>query len=158
MTDEKSYTENESHRKFAVDIFNAIWRLLQKNDRTADDDEAMLQMAHASCYHWSKVGAAINQARGEWMISHVNTILKRSEAALHHARRSLTICEKNAFGDFDIAYAYEALARAYALNRDRVNFAKFRALAEGAGAQIKEKEDRNLFSSDLAGEPWFGMK
>ena len=45
------------------------------------------------------------------------TVLGRAEPALHHARRCLELCEANpeAIEDWDLPYAYEALARAHAL-------------------------------------------
>ena len=72
----------------------------------------MLDAPHASRFHWGEVGTAVNLARGEWQVSHVYAVLNRAEPALYHARRCLAICEANAIGDFDLAYAYEAIARA----------------------------------------------
>jgi len=41
--------------------------------------------------------------------------LNTPEPALCHAKRYLEICEESNIGDFDLAYAYEAMARAYAV-------------------------------------------
>ncbi|MCY1139283.1 hypothetical protein OWR29_14885 [Actinoplanes sp. Pm04-4] len=38
-------------RQLAVDLFNGVWTLLEKPDRTAEDDDRMLHMAHASRFH-----------------------------------------------------------------------------------------------------------
>ena len=158
MPEQNELSEKDWHKKFAIDIFNSIWKLLGKTFRSVEENEKMLQMAYASCYHWSIVGTAINQARGEWMISHVNIILERPDAALHHAKRSLAICEENGFGDFDIAYAYEGMARASALNSDLDNFKRYYHLADQAALQIKGEEDRKIFDGDFVSEPWFGIK
>jgi len=101
----------------------------------------MIHAAHASRYHWGKIGAPVNFARGEWQISRVYSILKRFEAALYHAQRCLEICKGNKIGDFDLAYAYEALARA--------GKRKYLKLAREAGKKIRAKEDRDLFFRDL---------
>ena len=37
----------------AVDLFNYTWTLIEKPDRTAEDD-AMIHAAHASRHHWSR--------------------------------------------------------------------------------------------------------
>jgi hypothetical protein len=37
--------------------------------------------------------------------------LGRSEPALYHAKNCLEICEKNKIGDFNIAFAYEGIAK-----------------------------------------------
>jgi hypothetical protein len=158
MADDSKFTELECHRKFAASIFNDIWRLLGQPSRTSDEDEEMLAASYASCYHWRKVGTSLNQARGEWMISHVNVILGRGQAALHHAKRSLTICLENSYGDFDLAYAYEGLARAQAAAGDKKGFAANLKLASEAGEKIAGKEDRELFLNDLTSGPWFSMR
>jgi len=105
----------ESHRKYAVDLFNLTWSLLDKKNRTAEEYDKMIHAAHASRFHWGEIGTPLEFERGEWQISRVYSVLRRSEPALYHARRCLEICKKNTIGDFDIAFAYEALARAYAV-------------------------------------------
>ena len=42
----------EQHRKFAVELFNLTWSLLDKKDRTREDDERMVHAAYASRFHW----------------------------------------------------------------------------------------------------------
>jgi hypothetical protein len=145
-------------KKLAVDLFNQTWQLLDMENRSADDDEKMLQGAYASCYHWREAGTDLNQARGEWMISHVAAVLGRAETALHHAKRTLKICEHNAFGDFDLAFAYEAMARASAASRDCKGYEKYVALAHGAGDKIAKPEDKQAFVDSLNAGPWFGMR
>ncbi len=48
----------------------------------------------------------------EWQIAHVYTLLQHPQPALYHAQRCLDQCLAQQIGDFDLAYAYEALARA----------------------------------------------
>ena len=150
--------DEKCHKKFAVELFNQTWQLLEAPNRGEDDNENMLQSAYASCYHWRQVGTAIHQARGEWMISHVTAVLGRSEAALHHAQRTLSLCEQNGFGDFDLAFAYEAMARALAASGNRDGFARYFALAEKAAESIAEAEDKKIFSESLAAGPWYDMR
>jgi hypothetical protein len=101
------------HRQLAVNLFNQTWEYLDKQ-RTADEDYQMVLIAHASCYHWSQCGTELEQARGEWLISRVHSVLKQGSIALWHAQRSLDLCINNGFGGFDLAFGYEAVARAYA--------------------------------------------
>jgi hypothetical protein len=158
MSDEPKYALAELQKKFAVEFFNLTWEYLDKKDRTPDDDEKMLQLAYASTLHWRDIGNALNQARGEWMISHVNVILGRKEAGLHHALRSLEICTVNSYGDFDLAFGYEAAARAYALNGNKSECEKYFKLADDAGKAIAEEEDRKIFFDQLQAGPWFGVR
>ena len=104
-------------RLLAAQLFNETWRRLEHERRTRPDDDRMIHAAHASRYHWGQVPAATpaHLARGEWLISRVYSVLGRTEPALHHAQRVLDLCQENSIGDFDLAFAYEALARAHAV-------------------------------------------
>jgi hypothetical protein len=139
----------EEHKKFATGLFNLTWSFLDKKDRSGEDDEKMLNAAHASLYHWMEIGTPLEFERGEWQVSRVYSTLKRGEPTLHHARRCLEICQNNNIGDFDIAFAYEALARAYAVSSSKTECEKHIKLAKEAGEQIKGEQDKNYFFSEL---------
>ena len=100
-----------THRALAVDLFNHVWTLLEMPSRTPMQDDEMIHAAHASRHHWGVVGEPANLARGEWQCSRVYSVLGRAEPALWHARRCLAICEEHGIGDWDIAFAWEAIAR-----------------------------------------------
>jgi hypothetical protein len=153
MTEEKKYTENEAHKKFAVDLFNLTWSLLDKKDRTKEEDDKMVHAAHASRFHWGEIGTPLHFERGEWQISRVYAVLNRPQPALYHAQRCLEICTANSFSDFDIAFAYEAMARACAIAGQRTECEKYLKLAQQAGEQIKQKEDRDYFFTELGTVP-----
>ncbi len=138
------------HRRLGVDLFNHTWTLLEKADRTPAEDDELLHATHASAYHWSRVGAPENLARGEWQVSRVNAVLGRAEAAIHHARRCLDHCLEHAIGDWDLAYAYEALARAHKVAGDDAEYRRNLELARDAGTRIAEDEDREHLERDLA--------
>lgn len=157
MEKTQRYTEAEFHQKMAVDLFNFVWSLIEKPERTPDDD-TMIHAAHASRYHWGRVGQPVHRARGEWQIARVYTLLNRSEPALYHARRCLAICEAEGIGDWDIAFAHEAVARASASAGDRTAFERHFRWAQELGEKIAEEEDRALLFHDLDAAPWFGMR
>ncbi len=142
--------EQALHKKFGIDLFNYTWDLMDKPSRTRLEDDEMMHAAHASRYHWSKAGTPINLARGEWQISRVYTVLGRSEPARYHAQRCLDICLEHGYGDFDLAYAYEALARASKVSGDAASLAKYTALARAAAENIADAGDREHFDEDLA--------
>jgi hypothetical protein len=149
MTEEKAAELQEWHRKMAIGLFNAVWNLLDKRDRSPSEDDRMLHAAHASRFHWGEIGTPLEFERGEWQISRVYSELGRPEAALHHAKRCLEICQENDITDFDIAFAYEALARAYAVSGNAEKSSEFVALGQQAGEQIDDEENRNYFLSEL---------
>ncbi len=139
----------EIHKKLGISLFNKVWELIDKKDRSREECELMINAAHASLYHWMQAGTAVNFARGEWQVSRVYSLCNRAEPALHHAENSLRICQENNIADFDLAFAYEALARASRVNQDAHKTAEFIALAREAAKGIKEKEDRDYFLSEL---------
>ena len=139
----------EVRRQLAVELFNHVWTLLEQPDRSPTDDDEMLHAAHASRYHWGEVGEPIHLARGEWQCSRVYAVLGRSEPALWHARRCLALCEKHAIGDFDIAFAWEAIARASRVAGDGAAAESALATARELAAAIAEDDDRDLVLSDL---------
>ena len=150
MADVRTELDPAARRALAVNLFNDVWRLLETEDRTPEDDDEMLHMAHASRYHWGPIGTPVNWVRGEWRCSRVYVTLGRSEPALHHARRALEICEQHGIGDFDLAFCYEALARASALAGDTDQVAQWTAKAVATTAQIADPEDREIVEADLA--------
>lgn len=158
MADQEKYSLEECHKKFAVDSFNLVWGLLDKKERTQQEDDKMVHAAHASRFHWGEIGTPLEFERGEWQISRVYSVLNRPQSALHHAKRCLEICERNNIGDFDIAFAYEAMARANASLGKKSEYEKYIRLAKEAGEKIKGKEDKDIFFKDLESGPWYGMK
>jgi len=144
--------DRETHRQLGVDLFNKTWTLMEKESRSVEEDDEMIHCAHASAYHWMHVGTAANRARSEWQCSRMYTVLGRAEPALHHARRSLEICESEpaALEDWDLPFAYEALARADAVAGDSVEMSRSLEQARALGAAIVDDDDRALIEADLA--------
>ncbi len=153
MARRMSSADRKSHRRFAVESFNGTWTLLLKKHRTKAEDLEMIHRAHASRYHWGVVGNAQTLAIGEWQVSHVYAVLRRPEPALYHAQESLRICREHGIGDFPLAYAYEALARASAIAGRSRDADRFLRLGGQAGRRIREADDRKLFLDDLGTVP-----
>jgi tetratricopeptide (TPR) repeat protein len=138
-------------RLLAAQLFNETWRLLELEGRSRDDDDDMIHTAHASRYHWGQVPGVTpaHLARGEWQISRVYAVLSRPEPALHHARRVLDLCQENGIGDWDLAFAYEALARAHAVAGDTAQARHYTDQALAAAQDIAEDDERELVLADL---------
>jgi hypothetical protein len=90
------------------------------------------------------------------MCSHAYAVLGHGALAAMFAQSSLRICDENGIGDFDRAYAYEAVARAAAASGDLDEARRFRALAREAGDAIADDEDKSIFDGDLVAGPWYG--
>jgi hypothetical protein len=108
--------------------------------------------AHASAYHWLHADGAgpENRARSDWQLSRAYAVLGRSEPAVDYAQRCLDRCLQTGIGDWDLAFAYEALARAYKVAGKDVEFERNLALASEADTKIDDPDDRALLEKNLA--------
>jgi hypothetical protein len=142
----------ETHRQLGADLFNKAWTLMEQEGRTREEDDEMIHCAHASAYHWLQVGTPANRARSEWQCSRMYTVLGRAEPALHHARRCLEICDgaPEALEEWDVPFAYEALARAHAVAGNRSEAQRNIAHARELAAAVLDEDDRARIESDLA--------
>ena len=160
MDETKTYTVNEAHEYFAKSINGRVWELLEQPNRSNSEDDEMLHAAHASTYHWKFVGTALQQQRGEWLISRVHVVRGHGNEALSHAQRcfELTEANRNLMKDFDIAYAFEGMARAQAMLGDHRIAQEFLILAQQAGNTIANEEDRSIFMGDFEWGNWYGLR
>jgi hypothetical protein len=160
MRDEERFTLSQAHQRFAKMTFNSIWELLEKEDRSQEEDQDMLLAAYASLYHWTKVGTAVHYQRGSWMISRVHQCLGEAEPCLAWAYRCQEISESHSseMEDFDLAYAQEALARAYALAGDQEHALHHWQQAAALGERIKDQEDKEIFLGDFQGGNWYQLQ
>ena len=149
--------EGKMHHYMGKQMNNQTWGLLSKTDRSEDDNEKMVYFAKASLYHWRKSSnyQPVNEQRGQWLISHVFAVLNHGDEALVHAETCMDITMNESLKGFDLAYAYECKARAYAALGMSEKMNKCFVNAKTSGKKIVKDEDRNLFFSDLHSDPWY---
>lgn len=147
------YTLEDANQYFAVAYNGSVWKLLEKKERTEDENEEMINLAHASLLHWSKSPKCrkVNLQRGEYMISMAYIYAKNPRQALHYAKRCKKITENNIEEneDFDLAYAYLVLAMALSLNNSKIEAEEYLNKAKKLGGDIKGEKDRDIFLADL---------
>jgi len=137
------------HKFLGIELNGLTWNLLEKENRSPEDEYRLINAAHASLYHWSEIGEPVNIQRGEWLISHAYAVIGMADFAIFHAEKCMEITRENDIGDFDLAFAYEALTRAYAAKSNRDKYNEFLKLAEVAGNKIVEEEDIQIFMETL---------
>jgi hypothetical protein len=143
----------DAQRKLASELFNYVWTLLEKPDRTAHETELMVAAAYASRFFWELPGGPVQHVRSQWQVSRVCATAGISEEALAHARRCLALCVQHGVEDFDLAYAYEALARAHHVAGDDDTAREYAAQARARAALVTDQNDRDLVEGDLATLP-----
>jgi hypothetical protein len=121
----------------------------------------MINLAHASLLHWSesKECSPANLQRGEFLISMAYAYAGRDEPAYYHAKRcfDLTFNHPGSMMDFDIAYAYMAMARVSALKGLNEEAKQYLSKMIEAGDQIKNKIDKQIYVDDLSSGNWYGL-
>jgi len=75
-------------RRLAAQANNRAWRLSESPSRSPQEDEEMLQAAHASMYFWKLVGNAGNRAHAAQLLAHVYALLKLPNPAKHYLAQS----------------------------------------------------------------------
>ena len=143
-------TENleEIQKKFAKQCFNSCWDYLDKDKLDSEDELTMLNLAHASRFHWSKVGTPRNIAISDWQISRCYTRIEDGISALKYAQSSLQLLLDNKIEDMYVS-GYEGVARAYATLKDYSNASKFIEKAEEELKKVTDKEDLEIFEPQI---------
>ena len=143
--------EAPAHRRFAAECFNHVWTLLEKPQRTADDDEEMIHCAHASVWHWSRRSdqTPTNRAIGAWQLARVYAQARRPDDARRYARHSLDLFREHGLAAFFAGYACEAHARADAVAGDRASCDRWLAEAQGWARSVTDPGERQQLLNDL---------
>ncbi len=151
MAKKTEFDQAAAHKYYSASCFNQAWDLIDKEDRTQEEDEQMIRLSLASHYHWtqrpdySHTGASI----GHWQTSRIYAILGQAENAMRYGQLCLQVSQGEDVGPFFLGYAYEALARAAALAGDRDSAAGYLESARTAADQVKEVDERKMLLDDL---------
>lgn len=141
------------HRRFAVEAFNRSWDLLEQPVRSPDEDAEMLAAAFGSAWHWLHVGTAEIHALGDHQIAKVASHGGQPSLALHYARRALEAIEIGRFGDWQIAAAYEGMARACAAAGDAAGRDYWVQRCTVALGAVPDAGDRSVVAEQLLNLP-----
>lgn len=142
-----------AHKSFAVSAFNGAWNLVDKADRSSDDDRQMLTLAFASRWHWGEVGTTENRVIADWQVAHVASLLGQAPLALTFAQAGYDVARREEQPDWLRASTAEGLARAHAAAGDRTSYEIYATEARTLCEQLDEDEDRELILGQLAAIP-----
>ena len=151
MTEKPGFAVNAAHKHFSAQCFNMAWGLIDKPDRTAEEDEQMIRLSLASLWHWTQRDDCTerNMSIGYWQVSRIYALVGQADAARKYGLLSLECSTEEE--PFYMGYAYEALARAESVagNRKKMedHLGKARRLAE----DVSDVESRKILLADLDG-------
>lgn len=150
MSQEPDFDVAAAHKYFAAHCFNRAWDLIEKNNRTPDEDRMMVALNQASLFHWMNRPDCSDRRMsvGYWQASRIQALLGNAG----EAQRNGEICFSfsHELDPFYLGYAHEALARSASLSGDKARAVDHLARAETQAAQVAEKADRELLVADLA--------
>jgi len=139
------------HSHFSSDCFNKCWTLIDKADRSPEDVEDMLLLAHASLWHWKHRADCkpLNLSIGYWQVSRVYALAGDYEMAKLFGERCLKVGQDNKLPAFYVGYAYEALTRAELLHDKADQAKRFLGKAHKELESVTNKDERQLLEADL---------
>lgn len=144
MSDKKNF------RTIAVNAFNKTWDYIDKKDKTPKDIEEMISLAFESKDNWIKAGGTIlNEVRSDWMISHVYSLTNNGEKALEYAILCYDKTVKNDINDFDLVFAYEAMAFAHKVLGNAEKSNEYLKQGYESIEQVEKQGDKDYCKSQL---------
>jgi hypothetical protein len=152
MTDKLDFNVDAAYKHFSAACFNEVWELLDKPDRTTEEDEQMLRLSMASHWHWTQREdcANTNISVSYWQTSRVFAVLGQAENAKRYAEMCLTVSQGDDIPPFYLGYAYEALARAELVAGNRKQMTQHLKEAQKAAEKVTDSEEKKWLLDDLA--------
>jgi tetratricopeptide (TPR) repeat protein len=151
MNEQPGFDLQAAHKYFSVECFNGAWKLLDKAERSAEDDEQMLRLSMASHWHWTQREDATptNTSVAYWQTARIYAVLGQGQNARRYAQKCLTASQGDDIAPFYLGYAYEALARAELVCGNREQMEKYLAEARRVAQTIPDAEAKQSLLEDL---------
>jgi hypothetical protein len=144
-------------RRLAAQANNRAWRLSESPSRTPQEDEEMLQAAHASMYFWKIVGTAGNRAHAAQIVAHVYALLKLPNPAKHYLAQSEPFFLGQDSEPWERACALAVKASVAAAAGQSEDHASSYREAERLVALLPDPEDREILNATLRVVPKPGV-
>jgi predicted glycosyl hydrolase (DUF1957 family) len=133
------------HKRFAADCNNRAWAL-SVQARSPLEDREMLDAAHASAWHWAKIGTELNRMRATTLVAEVHALLGMGPSSIALAETMREYFLNRETPDWEIACAHAVYAHAaYAAGRVAEHRDAYARAAE-ALASIASEEDRKIIA------------
>jgi hypothetical protein len=153
MSDPKISDEATAwHRRFAAAGNNRAWEL-SVQARSFAEDQAMPNAAHASAWHWTKVGTELNRMRAVMLLAEVHALLGFGQSALVYAEEMRTYFLEVPSADWEVAFVHivhaHAASAAGETEKHRTSYERAVAALEA----ISNEEERGIVISTFSHVP-----
>lgn len=130
---------------FAVSCNNRAWQLIEQPGRTPAENHELLHAAHASAWHWARVGTDLNEARAQMLLGFAHAVAGDGPLALRYATASFNYFNEHGAPDWEQAFAHAVLAAAAHAADNAELHREHYAEAARLGAAIADAEEREIF-------------
>lgn len=142
----------ERHQRFAAKANNRAWEL-SIVERTAAQDQEMLDAAHASAWHWSAIGTELNRMRSSMLLAEVHALLGFGASALRYAEEMRAYFVGRETPDWELAFTHvihaHAASAAGSVEIHRIAYEKARSAIKA----IADEEDRAIVQKTFCQVP-----
>ena len=149
MAEITAFDITAAHKYFSAENFNKAWEFIEQDERTDEENLAMLHTAIASLWHWTQRedATARHLSVGYWQVSRVYNLISHPNLARTYGLQALKYAAS--LDPFYKGYAYETLARAEMLSDNRVAMKHYLEKAFEMLSLITKEEDKKLLLKDL---------
>jgi len=151
MSKKPDFDVNAAHRYFSAQCFNGAWDLIDKADRTPQEDEEMIRLNQASIWHWTQREdcTPTHMSTGYWQASRIYAILGQVDNARRYGQLCLDASQGEDVPPFYLGYAYEALARTEAVAGNHAKTEQYLNEAQKTAEQVSDPDSKKWLLDDL---------
>ncbi|KPJ61580.1 MAG: hypothetical protein AMJ46_00275 [Latescibacteria bacterium DG_63] len=139
------------HRHLSTDCFNKCWALMEKKNRTPENEEDMILLTHTSLWHWKQRDDCqpLNLSIAYWQLGRAYCLAKNTAMAKYYGQKCVEISTEKSMPPFYVGYGYEVLAHASALEGNAREAEEYLRLANMELEKITIEKNKKLLKADL---------
>lgn len=151
MAKKPEFDIDAAHKYFSAACFNKAWDLIDKPNRTAEEDEEMIRLSLSSTWHWTQRDECTSQnlSIAYWQTSRIYAILGHASNAKRYAELCLGVSQGDEIPPFFLGYAFEALARAEMVAGNQEKVEKYLQEAHQIVAALTDDNEKKMLGDDL---------
>jgi hypothetical protein len=151
MNNKPEFDLQTANKYFSAHCFNQAWNLIDKQNRSPQEDDDMLNLSHASLWHWTQREDfnAEKASIAYWQLARIYVLLNQPDNASRYAHLCLQASQEEGVGLFFLGYAHEALARAASVAGNQMQADAHRQAAEDIASKLTDVQGRQMLLDDL---------
>ncbi|MDD2918306.1 hypothetical protein [Rhodoferax sp.] len=136
-------------RMFASQANNRAWALTEQLTRTPEEDQEMLDAAHASMHLWRPIGNDKNYRLGCLLLGQVHALLGNASYAIDYASSAFDYFEVQICEPWEMALAHAVLANAAHCADDELRHALHYRAAQALIDALPDPEEKDILLATL---------